>query len=170
MSNRPTFQQYFMALACVVSARATCARRAVGCVLVDFHGRIIATGYNGRQRGSHHCIDEGMQCLGWDAPSGMNLDACEALHAEQNAMLQCAEVMDIAACYVTTAPCVSCTKMLLNTACSKIFYLQDYPTSGLHLWNRPREAHQVGHDPQTTWSEWLDNAVKLIPNRRGTRL
>lgn len=77
-------------------------------------------------------------CKGAYAPSGTMLDACEAIHAEQNALLQCPDVREIYACYVTTAPCVTCTKLLLNTGCRVIVYLDDYPHSDAarDLWHR----------------------------------
>lgn len=55
-------------------------------------------------------------CPGSCAPSGTNLDGCEAIHAEQNALLQCAEVQDV----------VTCTKLLLNTGCRRIAFSQPY--------------------------------------------
>ena len=42
-------------------------------------------------------------------------------------MLQCHDVMQIERVFVTTQPCIICTKMLLNTACSEIIYLEPYP-------------------------------------------
>ena len=44
---RPDLDTWGLRLAHDVSSRATCIRRAVGCVLVDEHGEILATGYNG---------------------------------------------------------------------------------------------------------------------------
>lgn len=66
-------------------------------------------------------------CAGAKAPSGTQLDACQAIHAEQNALLQCRDVYHIHTCYVTTSPCVTCTKLLLNTSCERIVFLDEYP-------------------------------------------
>lgn len=135
MSARPHKREYFMEIADVVSSRSTCMRRAVGCVLINELDQIIATGYNGRHRGAPNCSDRNsFACEGATSPTGTNLEGCEAIHAEQNALMQCANVHEIAVCFVTTAPCVHCTKMLLNTSCRIIVYGEEYAASGLKLW------------------------------------
>jgi dCMP deaminase len=124
---RPDVYPYFMQIAHVVATRATCPRRQVGCVLINARRHILATGYNGVPAGQKHCIDQ--FCPGATAPSGQGLDLCEAIHAEQNALLQCRDVHDIDVCFVTTAPCITCTKLLLNTSCKTIVYVNEYPHS-----------------------------------------
>lgn len=124
---------YFSELSRLVSRRSTCKRRAVGCVLVNSLGHILATGYNGVPRGHAHCIDS--PCAGASYPSGTGLDACEAIHAEQNALLQCKDVMEIHTAYVTAMPCMTCTKLLLNTGCQRIVYVEPYPhDAARQLW------------------------------------
>ena len=124
MVQRLSKYEYFSQLAELVSKRATCARRKVGCVLVNERGHIIATGYNGVPSGHNHCIDD--PCPGAGFASGEGLDRCEAIHAEQNALLQCRNVQEIAFAYVTTQPCMTCTKLLLNTSCHTIVYNEPY--------------------------------------------
>ena len=111
-------------MAKLVSTRGTCARRRVGCVLVDKHGLVLATGYNGNGRGQGHCIDS--PCEGAKFKSGEGLEKCEAIHAEQNAILQCKNTEHIEKAYITLSPCVTCVKLLLNTSCKEIVYLEDY--------------------------------------------
>lgn len=53
--QRPTLDAYMMQLARVASARATCLRRSVGCVLADGRGRVMAVAYNGVPAGQPHC-------------------------------------------------------------------------------------------------------------------
>lgn len=128
--NRIGFDEICLLVAHVISQRGTCARRQVGCVLTDVKNRIIATGYNGRPRGWPHCLDDGSvdayACAGVSAPSGVDLDGCEAIHAEQNALLQCDNVDLVHTCYVTVSPCVACVKLLLNTGCRRIVFAQAY--------------------------------------------
>ncbi len=114
-----------LSTALMQSRRATCARRQVGAVLTNALGHIIGTGYNGPPRGVPHCIDE--PCNGAHYPSGEGLEHCQAVHAEQNAMLQCKDVLDIDTLYCTDFPCMHCLKMLMNTGCNRIVYLNDYP-------------------------------------------
>lgn len=122
---RPTHDEYFLDMAKLVSTRGTCARRKVGCVLVNSRHHVIATGYNGVPSGSPHCTDT--PCAGANAPSGKGLELCEAIHAEQNALLQCHDVYSIDTCYCTASPCITCIKLLLNTSCQRIVFISEYP-------------------------------------------
>ncbi len=154
--ERLSKDEYFSQLALLVARRSTCARRSVGCVLVSHRGHILGTGYNGVPRGHTHCTD--VRCPGASLPSGTGLDVCEAIHAEQNALLQCKDVEQIDTAYVTAMPCMTCTKLLLNTSCRRIVYVEPYPhDAAKQLWTKngriivstaetlsklaPREAH-----------------------------
>lgn len=120
---RPTWDEYFMELAEVVAKRSTCNRRSVGTVLVR-DKRILTTGYNGSPPGQAHCIDVG--CLMVDN------HCVRAIHAEQNAIIQAAlHGIDLrgATCYVTSSPCVHCSKMLIAAGIKRIVYLDAYTES-----------------------------------------
>ena len=131
--DRPSTDVYMMGMALMAASRATCSRRAVGCVLTNTLNHIVATGYNGVPRNMPHCGDR--MCPGISAASGTQLDGCMAIHAEQNALLQCPDTRDIKAAYCTTQPCLTCTKLLLNTSCQSIVYLQPYPHEiAVNLW------------------------------------
>ena len=134
--TRPTVDEYFLAMAILVSKRSTCLRRRVGSVLTDSSNHVLATGYNGTASGQRHCLD--FPCPGANAKSGEKLDECYAIHAEQNALLQCRDVRTIYTCYTTTAMCVTCTKLLLNTTCKRIVFLESYPQSIISqsLWEK----------------------------------
>jgi dCMP deaminase len=121
---RPNLLAVHLGVARLYSLRSTCARRKVGCVLVNDKGHVLATGYNGVPRGLTHCIDR--PCPGAGLPSGTGLEKCEANHAEMNALLQCRDVHQIVDCVCTTAPCVTCVKLLLNTSCVNICFAEDY--------------------------------------------
>lgn len=127
--------EWAVAMAALTAERSTCLRRHVGCVLLDARGHVLSTGYNGVASGQPHC-NEIQACPGHASPSGTNLDGCLALHAEQNALLQCRDPYVIDTCYVTTSPCMTCTKLLLNTSCRRIVFIEAYPDSGAakHLW------------------------------------
>jgi dCMP deaminase len=122
---RSRIDEAFMAVAWVMASRGTCVRRQVGCVLVDVDGHILSTGYNGAPKGALHCIES--PCRGANEPSGTGLDKCEALHAEQNALIRCMRPNRVYSAYCTTLPCVHCFKMLANTNCQEIVYWDDYP-------------------------------------------
>lgn len=123
--NRLSNDEIFLGQALIASGGSTCLRRAVGCVLVDTNKFILAIGRNGAPRGMPHCIDE--PCLGANLPSGQGLDLCMSSHAEQSALLRCKDPMTIHKCYCTTSPCIHCVKMIMNTSCKEIIFLDEYP-------------------------------------------
>ena len=119
-ARRESWDQYFMQLATVVAQRSTCERATVGALLVVDH-RIIVTGYNGSISGDPHCDDAGHL---------MRDGHCiRTLHAEMNAILQCAEngvSTRGAAVYVTYYPCLNCTKALIQAGVTRVYYAHDY--------------------------------------------
>ena len=143
---RPNLDQWAMSLVNETAKRSTCCRRQVGCVLLNKRGHVIATGYNGVASGLPHCNEIAYgtlqnayyphACPGANSPSGTNLDGCQAIHAEQNALLQCRDVYEIHACYVSASPCMTCTKLLLNTSCKVIIFGEDYPHESKELWEK----------------------------------
>ena len=116
--------RYLLEIAEIVSTRATCPRRRVGCVLVDSKQHIVATGYNGVPSGFTHCTE--IPCEGAELPSGTGLDVCEAIHAEVNAFLQVRSDDELTA-YVTIMPCFSCAKVIGNSKIQRIVSLEWYP-------------------------------------------
>ena len=157
-ASRPDKDTYFLRMAQLVASRSTCLRRSVGCVLVNERGHVLATGYNGVAAGMPHCNDRIVTellfdnapsspehtiveyphaCPGAQSPSGTNLDGCQAIHAEQNALLQCRDAFEIYTCYCTASPCLTCTKLLMNTSCKRIVFIEEYPHEEARiLWQR----------------------------------
>lgn len=121
---RPLKIKIFLEMAKLLSKLSTCSRRQVGAIIIDDHWRIIGSGYNGNAKELIHCIDE--PCKGALCPSGTRLDLCEAIHAEQNALMQCSNIDNIEAIFVTTSPCMHCLKMLMNTNCKHIYFCEEY--------------------------------------------
>ena len=124
MSYRIPKDWYFLKMAHLVSERATCTRRKVGSILINSKSHVISTGYNGVSTGQEHCIDK--PCKGANYKSGEGLDKCEAIHAEQNALLQCKDVFDIDTVFCTLSPCIHCLKLLLNTSAKHIIFSEKY--------------------------------------------
>ena len=122
---------------------STCPRRSVGCLLVDEKGRPLAVGYNGVASGRSHCTDHA--CPGAHYPSGEGLNFCEAIHAEQNAILHLKDPDRVHTAYVTTFPCHSCIKLLLGTSCKRIVYRDGYPHAESMAWwaEAGREIKQI---------------------------
>lgn len=127
--GRPSWDEYFMKLACEVATRTTCMRRAVGAVIVK-DNRILSTGYNGVPSGLAHCRQTGCLRQELGIPSGQRSEICRGLHAEQNAIIQAAKygpLIDGAKIYVNTQPCIICAKMIINAGITEVIYQNPYP-------------------------------------------
>lgn len=132
--HRLDYDRWFMEIAEIVAMRSTCARRAVGCVIVDGDNRILSTGYNGVPSGVRHCTES--PCLGATLPSGQGLDVCQALHAEQNAIARLENVRFAHTLYCTTSPCMMCTKLISATPIQRVVAALPYPGSGEEFWTQ----------------------------------
>lgn len=118
--ERISWDQYFMAQSHLLALRSTCTRLMVGATIVR-DKRIIAGGYNGSVTGGVHCIDDG--CYVIDG------HCVRTVHAEANALLQCAKFgvpTDGADIYVTHFPCLQCCKQLIQSGIQKVYYAEDY--------------------------------------------
>lgn len=127
--RRPSWDEYFLEVAKLVSKRATCLRRKVGAVLVK-EKKILATGYNGAPSGLKHCIDIGCLREKLKIPSGERHELCYGLHAEQNVLLQAALygiTTKGSILYVTNQPCIICAKMLINAGIKEVVICAGYP-------------------------------------------
>jgi dCMP deaminase len=120
MSERPTWDQYFMSLATVAAHRSTCERAHVGAIMVR-NRQVLATGYNGSVRGLAHCDDIGHLIV--------DGHCVRTVHAEMNAIAAAAAngtILTGATCYVTHYPCLHCAKLLLNAGIVRVFYHHEY--------------------------------------------
>lgn len=120
MSNRVSWQDYFMNIAKQVASRSTCDRKHVGAVIVR-NKTILSTGYNGSIRGLPHC-DEGGHMM-------ENGHCVGTIHAEANAILQAARngvMIDESEIYITASPCWNCFKLVANTGIRKIYFGEFY--------------------------------------------
>jgi dCMP deaminase len=132
---RPDWDNYFIEIAKVVSSRSTCLRRKYGAVVVKDRV-IISTGYNGSPRGMKNCVDIN-KCPRQEQniPSGERYELCEAVHAEQNAIINGPpERMKGATIYIAGfeedksfaagSPCKLCDRMIRNSQITEVVYLE----------------------------------------------
>ncbi len=127
--KRPTWDDIFIQKARIMAGRSSCLRRQVGAVIV-VNNREIASGYNGSVAGTPHCEEVGCKREELNIPSGERQEICRAIHAEQNAILQCALTGVIptgGTMYTTFQPCVTCAKLIANVGIRRIVYEGDYP-------------------------------------------
>lgn len=118
--QRPSWDEYFMATALLISTRSPCERLHVGCVIVSGgarKNRIIAAGYNGYLPGVPHIsrVRDGHEQA--------------TVHAEQNAVADAARrgsSVEGCVAYVTHYPCVNCAKILAAAGIAEVRYRDDY--------------------------------------------
>ena len=126
---RPSWDEYFLQIAKVVSQRSTCLRRQVGAVIVK-DKRMISTGYNGAASGAPHCDEIGCIRQQLGIKSGERHELCAAIHAEQNAIIQAAKYgvsIEGATLYCTNQPCAICAKMIVNSGIKRVVFNGEYP-------------------------------------------
>jgi dCMP deaminase len=119
-TKRPTWDEYFLKVAMLVSERATCPRMHCGCVLVR-EKQILSTGYNGSIPGDGHCEDDGCMIV--------DNHCVRTIHAEMNAILQCSShgvSTKDATAYVTNMPCTNCAKALITAGIKEVVIFSDY--------------------------------------------
>jgi dCMP deaminase len=132
---RPTWDEYFMSIARVVAMRSNCMKRKVAAIIVK-DMRVVSTGYNGTPRGAKNCNEGGCPRCNSMAASGTALDECLCCHGEENAITQAAyhgTSVKGATLYSTFAPCLLCTKMIINSGIAEVVYNQDYPLNDTAL-------------------------------------
>lgn len=123
--DRPSWDDYFMATAVLLSTRSPCERLHVGCVIVsggDRKNRIVAAGYNGFLPGTPHAsrLRDGHEQA--------------TVHAEQNAIADAARrgsSVEGCVAYVTHYPCINCAKILAAAGIAEIRYRADYHNDAL---------------------------------------
>jgi dCMP deaminase len=123
--HRPSWDEYFMATAVLISSRSNCERLHVGCVIVtggERKNRIVAAGYNGFLPGTPHLsrIRDGHEQA--------------TVHAEQNAVADAARrgsSVEGCVAYVTHYPCINCAKILAAAGIAEIKYRVDYANDPL---------------------------------------
>lgn len=128
-TQRPSWDEYFLDVAKLISSRSTCLRRKVGAVLVK-DKRILATGYNGAPSKVRHCAEAGCLRARLKIPSGERHELCRGLHGEQNAFLQAAlhgTSLKGSTLYATTQPCSICARMIINAGIKEVVIKGDYP-------------------------------------------
>lgn len=127
--ERPGWDDYFMQMAQVASLRSNCVKRKVAAVIVR-EKRVITTGYNGTPRGTKNCYEGGCPRCNNLVSSGTKLDECLCSHGEENAITQAAYhgvSVRGATLYTTFAPCLMCTKMIINAGLHEVVYNVEYP-------------------------------------------
>ncbi|MFV0247257.1 MAG: deoxycytidylate deaminase [Mycoplasmatales bacterium] len=115
-----SWDDYFMGIAELSAQRSKDPSTQVGACIVNDENKIVGIGYNGFPRGIR---DEDFP---WNR-DGKYLDTKYpyVCHAELNAILNSDTSIKGCTIYVTLFPCNECTKALIQSGISKIYYLSD---------------------------------------------
>lgn len=118
----------YLRMARIWSENSYCVRRQVGALIVK-NKMIISDGYNGTPSGFENiCEDE----TGKTKPY--------VLHAEANAITKVAKSgnsSDGATLYVTSAPCMECAKLIIQSGIRRVVFCDHYHcTDGMELLTR----------------------------------
>jgi dCMP deaminase len=124
MTSRPEITAYFLEMLKLVATRGTCVRRQVACIITDRKGHVLATGYNGVPSGFPHCTASS-HCEGALDPAG-DSRRCMAVHAEQNALIQCRDLPNAHFMFCSCTPCFTCAKMIANTNIKMVMCQEAY--------------------------------------------
>lgn len=117
-----SWDEYFMAIAILVSLRSKDPSSKVGAVLVR-DNKILGTGYNGFPTGcdeSQFSWDRDVEGKGWT-----NTKYPYVIHAEANALLNTVSDPKGGEIFVTLHPCNECAKMLIQGGIKRVTYLSD---------------------------------------------
>lgn len=126
--TRPSWDEYFMALAVVTATRASCHHVRAGSVIVQ-DKQVIGTGYNGAPQGIKNCLEVGCRKNnnGLNFEGSLNSGYCAGVHSEVNALAHLTKLTNKGSVlYVTIFPCSSCTRILISYGVKRIVFKKEY--------------------------------------------
>ena len=124
---RPSWTDYFLGLAKVVSQRSHDTQTQHGCVITDANHRILGVGYNGFPRG----LDDSK------LPNTRPDKYPWMIHAERNALSNCVVRPDNGIAYVTGQCCNDCIMALWQEGVTTVIMSQDH---GTHLFDQQAQT------------------------------
>jgi dCMP deaminase len=140
-----SWNDFFMGVACLAAQRSKDPNTQVGACIVNTDKKIIGVGYNGFPIG---CSDDIF-------PWGRTEDPLKSkdlfvVHSEANAITNCANRTELknSFIFVTLFPCNECTKLIIQSGISKIYYLEDKykDTSSVIAAKRMLDASNISYE------------------------
>jgi len=127
--QRPSWDEYFMAICNVVSTRSHDHETHVGCCVVNPKRRIVSTGYNGLPAGVDDSFwatrrEQTVRIPGvFSDEIFYDVDKYETVtHAEANAIVSASEGLHGCHLYSTLFPCNECAKLIITAGIRRIIY------------------------------------------------
>ena len=114
-NNRLQMKQIYMSMAFLLAKRSSCRRLAVGCVITSSDlEQVYSVGYNGNAKGLKNNCDSNQ------------VGNCGCIHSEINALIKCSVKDKNKVVFITDMPCITCSKVLINSGLSKLYYNREY--------------------------------------------
>ena len=134
------FDEKYLRMAEIWAENSYCQRRKVGALIVKDR-MIISDGFNGTPSGfENQCEDDN------------NTTKAYVLHAEANAITKVAKSgnsSEGATLYITTAPCIECAKLIIQSGIVRVVYGEEYRKSeGIELLRRANIKVEIFNDDQ----------------------
>ena len=127
---RPSWDEYFLGLLEPLSKRGSCDRGRNASVIVSAGHTIIATGYVGAPPGMPHCDEAGHMMNTVIHEDGTQSQHCvRTIHAEENAILQCAKdgiSVQGATIYCKMVPCYNCAMRIIRVGIKRVVSQKRY--------------------------------------------
>jgi dCMP deaminase len=134
---RPSWDDYFLSLLEPLGRRGSCDRGRSGAVIVGPGHTIIATGYVGAAPGQPHCDEVGhLMHTVIDANGKESKHCVRTLHAEENAILQCAKdgiSVQGATIYCKMVPCYNCAMRIVRVGIKRVVAQKRYHADNMSV-------------------------------------
>ena len=151
---RPSWTDYFLGLAKVISQRSHDIHTQHGCVITDKNHRILGVGYNGFPKG----VDDSL------LPTSRPEKYAWMIHAERNALSNCVIRPDDGIAYVTGQCCNDCIMALWQEGVTKVVMANSHGTKLFDaeaqeifdLFVSQTKIDIVRHTPNFSWIKNLD--------------
>ena len=157
MSNRISWDSYFMGIAKLVRERSEDPCCKVGaCIVKD--NKIISTGYNGMPSRSEHGI------YPWtkgDTDPTKN-KYFYVVHAELNAILNSERSLEGATLYVTKFPCNECAKAIIQSGISKVIFTDDISLENLQKDDEFIATYNMLMNSYIVVNEYYDTGKSIV--------
>lgn len=124
--SRPSWHQYFLGLAKIISLRSHDSQTQHGCVITDQNHRILGVGYNGFPKG----LDDNK------LPNTRPDKYPWMIHAERNALSNCVIRPDHGIAYVTGQCCNNCIMSLWQEGITQVYMANSH---GTHLFDEKQK-------------------------------
>jgi len=125
--DKPSWTEYFIAMAALASTRSSDAQTKHGCVITDENHRVLGIGYNSFPKGMPD------NKLPNTRPYKYNW----MVHAERNALANCSLRPENGIAYITGRPCIECVKAMYQEGINKLVCLDSH---GTHLTDEEEES------------------------------